>query len=99
MCQRGLGHEVVGDAAGQLGQRVGGGRSDHEQVGVLEVWIGTGAARASGQRVERLIADEAFRRRRQNRHDLVPGLDEQAHQLARLVGGYASTYADEDASH
>ena len=43
--------------------------------------------------------DELLRAARDQRDHVVPGLDEQPRQLARLVGRDAAGYAEEDASH
>jgi hypothetical protein len=50
---------------------------DHEQVGALEVRVRAAGRRPTRECGERLGGDEAFRPRRQHRHDLAPGADEQ----------------------
>src|SRR5204862_238684 len=55
--------------------------------------------RPACQGEERLSADEAVGAGRHERHDLVAALDEQAHELARLVGGDSTRHPDEHAGH
>ena len=51
------------------------------------------------ERVERLRRDELLRPARDERHDVVPRLDEQPRQLASLVSGDASGDAEQDLRH
>ena len=91
MRQRALGDEVVGDPARQLRERVGGGRCDHVEIGALEVRVGALLTRAPRKSVQRLRGHEPLPGLGQKRNHLVPVLDEQAHEFARLVGGNATT--------
>ena len=97
--ERGLGEDVVGDPLRELGERVRRAGRDDEQVGVLEVRIQVLARRPPRERVERLRRDELLGAARDERHDVVPRLDEQPRQLAGLVGGDASGYAEQDPRH
>ena len=56
-----------------------------------------GSLRASAQNVSR--GDEPLGPARRDRRHVVPGVYEQAQELARLVGGDATRYAEEDARH
>ena len=57
------------------------------------------ASETAREREERLLADEALGAGRDERDHLVPGLDEEARQLARLVGRNAAGDAQEDTAH
>ena len=99
VCQRRLGEDVVGEAVGELGERVRGQGRDHEQIRALQMWIRVGALRPTGQREEGLSADEALGAAGRQRQHVVAGLDEQAHELAGLVGRDAAGDAEQDACH
>ena len=51
------------------------------------------------ERAKHLGRDEALGPGRDQRYDVVAFLDEQAAQLARLVGGDPTRHAEEDAGH
>ena len=99
MRERRLGEDVVRDPLRELRERVRGARRDDEQVGVLEVWIQILARGPPRERVERLRGDELLRAAGDERHDVVPRLDEQPRQLAGLVGGDAAGDAEENTGH
>ena len=99
MRERRLGEDVVRDPLRELRERVRGAGRDDEQVGALEVRIQILGRRPPRERVERLRRDELLRAARDERHDVVAGLDEQPRQLAGLVGGDASGYAEEHTGH
>ena len=86
MRERGLGERVVGEAVGEPRHRVRRQRRDDEQVGALEVRIRVGGRGRARERVERLGGDEALGAARRQRQHVVAGPDEQADDLARLVG-------------
>jgi len=99
MGEHGLREDVVGQAVGELGERVGRAGRDHEQVGAGQVRVEILVGGAPGQRVERLRGDEALGPRRDERHHVVARLDEQAGQLARLVGGDPPRHTQQDTGH
>ena len=84
MSERRLGEDVVGEPVRELGHRVRGQRRDHEQVRPGQVRVEILVRRPACERVERLTADEAVGPTRDERDDVVPGLDEQARELAAL---------------
>ena len=94
-----LGQDVVGEPVGEPGHRVRGQRRDHHQVRVLQVRVGIRGRRPARERVERLGRDEPLCPGRGKRQHVVPGGDEQANQLACLVGGDATGDADDDPGH
>ena len=97
--ERRLGENVVGEPVRQLRQRVCGQRRDHEQVGALEVRIGIGARGLAREREERLGPNESVGGLRRQRQHVVTRLDEQAHELAGLVGRDAAGDPEQDARH
>ncbi len=99
MGERRLGQDVVGEPVGESRERMGGERRDDEHVGVLEVRVRVGAGSRAREREEGLGGDEPFGATRHERVDVVPRLDEQPDELARLVGGDAARDADEDPGH
>ena len=99
MGECGLGDDVVGDAVGELRERVGRERRDHVEIGALKVRIELGRRLPSGERVERLGPHEAVGAGRHQRDDLVARANEQPHQLTRLVGGDSPGDTDQDARH
>ncbi len=99
MGERRFGEEVVGDPVGELRQRVRRARRDDQQVGLRQVRIEILGGRPARQRQERPLGDELLRARRDERHDVVPGLDEQARHLARLVRGDPSTDSEQNPAH
>ena len=54
---------------------------------------------ASGQRLEGLRRDEALGLGCQDRRDFMPGLDQQARELGRLVGRDSAGDAEQDPCH
>ena len=88
--ERRLGEHVVRDPLRELRERVRCTRRDDEQIRVREVWIQILARGPPRERIERLRRDELLRAAGDDRHDVVPRLDEQPRQLAGLVGGDAS---------
>ena len=99
MRERRLGEDVVGEAVRELGERVRRQRRDHEQVGALQVRVGIGALALAREREERLGADEALGAARRQRQHVVARLDEEAHELAGLVGRDAAGDPEQDARH
>ena len=99
MRERSLGQDVVGDPVRQLREGVRGARGDDEQVCPGQVLVDVLAARAPCQRQERLLGHEALRALGDERDHLVACLDEQARQLAGLVGRDAAGDAQEDPGH
>jgi hypothetical protein len=97
--ERGLGQDVVGEAVRQLGERVRGARCDHEQIGTREMEVDVVPGRAARERAEGLGGYEPFGPRRDERHDVVAVPDEEAAQLAGLVGGDATRHPEKDAGH
>ncbi len=90
---------VVGDSVSELRQRVRRARRDDEQVGARQMGIDVFVPRPPGEREKGLLAHEALRSGRDEGDHLVPGLDEEARQLARLVGGDAAGDAKQDTAH
>ena len=72
--ERGFGEEVVGDAVGELRERVRGARRDDEQVGPGQVQIEVLVRRAARESLEGLGADEALRAGRDERDTSWPAL-------------------------
>ncbi len=97
--ERRLGENVVGEPVRQLRQRVCGQRRDHEQIGALEVRIGIGARGLAREREERLGPNESVGGLRRQRQHVMTRLDEQAHELAGLVGRDAAGDPEQDARH
>ena len=102
--QRG-GQQVVGTTRDGPRQQVGGGRGDHDEVGLLpdpDVWHlvhvipDAGVDRVAGQRLERRGADEAQRGLGRNDTDGMARLGQLTHDRGRLVGGDATGDADDD---
>ena len=103
--EQGVGEQVVGEAVRGLGEQVGGGRGDHDQVGVLpdphvrdlvDVVPDLGGDGLPGQRRPGRLADEVQRGLGGHHPDVVAGLGEPAQQLARLVGGDAAAHPQHD---
>ena len=99
--------QVVGDAVGHLGQRVGGSRGHHHDVGFLAV-VDVGDARVRRELTDLILADGmcgksleghgADELRGGTRHDhanLHARFLEAAQQFGSLIGGYPSGDADE----
>jgi hypothetical protein len=99
MCERRFGQHVVGEAVRQLCQRVRRQRRDHEQVGARQVDVQILRRRTPREREERFAADEAVGAVGHDGNDLVFPFDEEADELAGLVGGDAARHADEDPRH
>ena len=99
MCERGLGQNVVGEPVRELRERVGRARRDHEQVGAREMRVEILAGRPPREGEECLLDDEALRSGRDERHDVMPLLHEQAHELARLVGSDPTGDAHQNPAH
>ena len=97
--ERGLGEEVVGQPVGEPRHRVRRQRRDDEQVGIDEVRIRVGGLGLPRERAEGLGGDETLGAARRHRRDVVAGPDEQAHELAGLVGRDAAGHPDEDPRH
>jgi hypothetical protein len=97
--ERCLGDDVVGEPVCELGERVRGQRRDDEEVGTGEMEVEVVRGRAPREREERLGPNEPLRSARDERDHLVAALDEQPHQLARLVGGNPTGHADEHPGH
>ena len=95
-----LGQHVVGEPVGEPRHRVRRQRRDDDQVGALQVRDTDPPARgAAGERVERLGGDESLGAARRQRQDVVARADEQADDLARLVGRDAAGDAEDDPRH
>ena len=99
MRERRLRQEVVGDAVCELREGVRGARGDHEQVGAGQVRIDVLRGWSPCQREECLLGHEPLCPGRDQRHDVMPCLDEQARDLARLVGGDPSAHAQQHPAH
>ena len=99
MCEGSLGDEVVGVSVGELGERVRRQRRNDEQIGAREVNVEIVSRRAARKREKGLCANKSLRPGRDERHDFVAPLDEQANQLAGLVSSNAPGNSDENASH
>ena len=99
MGERRLGEHVVGEALRELGQGVCRARCDDEQIGAGEVRVEVSRRRPARQREERLLRDEPLCTGRQERDHLVARLDEQARQLACLVGRDTACYTEQDLRH
>jgi hypothetical protein len=97
--ERSLGEDVVGEAVRELRHRVRGEGRDHEQVGPLEVRVGIGRGRFARQREEGLGADELLGAPRRKRQNVVSRLDEEADELAGLVGRDAAGDPEQDSRH
>ena len=87
------------EAVRELRQRVRGAGSDDEQVGARQMQIQVLAGRPARERHERLGTDEALGAGRDERDHLVPGLDEQARELAGLVRRDAPGNPEQDPAH
>ena len=94
--ERELREHVVRQPVRQLRERVRGQRRDHQQVGVDQVRVELVRLLAPGERLERPRRDEALGLGGQDRRHLVPRLDEESAELARLVGGDAAGHSEED---
>ena len=99
MRERRLGEDVVGEPVRELRERVRRARRDEQQVGARQVEVDVLAGGPARERAKRLGGDEALGAGRHERHDVVPGLDEQAADLAGLVGGDAAGDPEQDAGH
>ena len=99
MRERGLGQQVVGDPLGELRERVRRARGDDEQVAARQVEVEILVGRPARERLEGLCPHEPLGARRHQRHHLVARLDEQARQLARLVGGDPPTHPEQNPAH
>ena len=97
--ERRLGEHVVGEPVGELRERVRRARRDDEQVGARQVLVEIVAGGPAGERGEGLGADEPLGAGRDERDHVVPALDEQARQLAGLVGGDPAGDAEQDPAH
>ena len=97
--ERSLGQQVVGDPLGELRERVRRARGDDEQVTTGQVEIEILVGRPARERLKCLGPHEPLRARRHERHHIVPGLHEQARQLARLVGGDPTAHPEKDPAH
>ena len=97
--ERELREHVVGEPAGERRERVRRKRGDHEQVGLDQVGVELARLLAAGKRLEGARGDEALCLCGQNRRDLMTGLDEQARQLARLVGGDSTSHPEDNLGH
>jgi hypothetical protein len=99
MRERCLGEDVVGDPVGELRERIRRAGGDHEQVGPRQVRVEILAGRPAREREEGLLGDEALRPGRDERDHLVSRLDEQARQLACLVGRDTAGDSQENPAH
>ena len=99
MRKRGLGDEVVSEPVCELRKRIRGQRRDDEEIGAGQVGVEILGGRAPGEREERVGPDEPVRAGRDERNDLMPALDEQAHEVTSLVGGDPTGDADQHSSH
>ena len=99
MCERRFRDQIVGEPVRELRQRIRGQRCDDQQIGSREVSVEIIAGRPAGKSEEGLGPDETLRTGGDQRNDLVPALDEQANEVARLVGGDPTGDADKDSSH
>ena len=97
--EHGLGEHVVGQPVGEPRHRVRRQRRDDEQIGALEMRIRIGGSRRARERVERLGGDEPLGPARRQRQHVMAGANEQADDLARLVGRDAAGDAKDDARH
>ena len=104
------GRKIVGNAGRHLGEHVGSGRADDDQVGlaaqldvahlglVLEV-PQRGIDLVLAERGERHGGDELLPAFRHHAGHLAAALADQAHQLARLVGRDAAADDQQDTRH
>ena len=99
MRERRFGEDVVGEAVRELCERVRRARRDDEEVGAREMEIHVVAGWPPSERAEGLGGDEALGAGRHERHDVVAAFDEQAADLARLVGGDAAGDSKQDPGH
>ena len=97
--ERSLGEHVVGEPIGELGHRVRRQRGDHEQVGARQVRIQVFLRRPPGKCGEGLPPHEPVGAARDERNDIVPRANEQACQVAGLVGGDSAGDSEEDPCH
>jgi hypothetical protein len=97
--------QIVGQALRGLGEQVGGGRCDDDEVGLaaeadVRHLVGAGpdvgADRLAGQRRPGGLADECERRRGGHDPHPVPRLGQQSQQLTGLVGGDPARHAEDD---
>ena len=101
-----LGQQVVGDAVGELGDRVGGaGCNDHDVgiLGGLDVvvprrprLVGAVQYLVAAEGFEAQRPDEAFGGVAHHDPDLRPRLDEEADELQGFVGGDGAADAEKD---
>ena len=103
--QQGGGQEIIGSAGDSAGQQIGGGRNNHDEVGLLtkanmrdvgDILEYPGVHGVSGQRLEGRGADETQRRLGGNHPDFVAGFTELTHHRTGLVGRDATGDADDD---
>ena len=99
VCERRLRQHVVGEPVRELCERVGGAGCDDQQVGASQVEVDVVRGGTARERSKRLGGDEALSARRDQRDHVVTALDEQAADLACLVGGDASRHPEQDAGH
>ena len=99
MRERRLGEQVVREPVRESRERVGRQRRDDQQVCVRQVRVRIGGRVLPRERPERLRRDEPLRAARGHGRHVVPGADEQPHELAGLVGRDASGHPDEDPRH
>ena len=83
--ERRLGRQVVRQPVSELGERVRRAGSDDEQVAARQVRVQIVAGGPPGEREKSLGPNEPLGAGRDERHDVVPALDEQPRQLAGLV--------------
>lgn len=103
--EQGVGEQVVGQSVGRLGEHVGGGRGDDDQVGVLadahvrdlvDVVPDLGGDGVAGQGGPGGGAHEVQCGGGGDDPDIVPGLGESAQQLTGLVRGDAAADPQND---
>ena len=99
MGERRLGEHVVGDPVRELRQRVRRAGRDDEQIGTRQVRVDILRWRSPREREEGLLGHEALGAGRDERNHLVPGLDQQARQLARLVRRDAARDTQKNPAH
>jgi len=97
--KRRLGQDVVRDALRELRERVRRARRNDEQVGVLEVRIGIAIEWPPRQRREGLRGHELLGTARDKRNHVVACLDEEARQIAGLVGRDTAGHTEKNSSH
>ena len=104
------GHQVVGKTVGEPRDQMRRGRNRDEHLGpvgqfdvrnpgLLVRGEEFAAQRVAAQGLQRQRRDELERVRGGHNPNLVPAAHEQAHQIARLVGGNATRDAEQHATH